>query len=177
MFVDQALIANLMGVVDAATPEGTEGRIQIPPIVSPTILLSRPLVAVLSGQDIHRLSGLREGTIAQAASAAASATEIMRLANGIWRIQVIHTFISDFSQGVGDSHSRVDVTLDNDSTVQLSRLHADNAARRREMVFPLTVRLGPTSTNMFVSFSLRAAATGVGETTRGDCTIIATKYL
>ena len=178
MLVDQAIIANLIGMVDGATPEGDEGRVVIPAVIQPVVQLRRPLVNTVSGATPHRISVTREGSQTMAASTGTQNLGILQLGSGLWEIFGMHSLISDFNQAVADPcHSQVQLRTADDVLHIISSLFAQTDGRQNNFSLFLAIRLKTSDTNQYFEFNMRTNTTGVGETSVGFCTIIAHKHL
>lgn len=177
MFVDQALLANLVGMVDGATPEGTEGRLRIPSVVQPQTQLLQPFTRVPIGADIHRRSVIVDTEIAQAASEALSTTTLLRLANGLWQFEVWHGMITDVAQGVSRPHSKIRLVTPNTQAPTITMVYGRLVGEVQHARFSLGVRTRPSDTNEFIEFQLRLEATGASHTTNTFLTILANKIL
>jgi len=178
MFVDQAILANLIGIVDSATPEGTEGRIQIPPLLQPIIQLQRPLNRVIDQNAVQHLSVIRETGDAQSGVDAGATVVIFRLGAGFWTVLMIHSYFTDFTIAANSSSaSRVNMRLQDDTNVVISNMFANATQVHARQTFPLAIRLRPGDTNPYVEFSLFTGNTLVAQNARSDVTLMAHKLL
>lgn len=179
MLVDQAILGNLIDMVDGATPEGSEGRITIPATVLPVAPVFRPLIRAAGGDDPMRLSAQRVNASFQNASDAGGSVNLLRLASGLWQIQIRHSFISDFVQNIAGAgpHSEVHLRFPDNVAASVSAIFATVTQQNVIFDFWLPARIRPGEVNQYFQIFLTTGATGVGETTRTQVSVQANKLL